>query len=79
MDNYEAIDFFRDDAMIVDPYPYFEAIRTEGPGLARTPSRCGDDHRIRRSDGRLQRYRLLLLLHLGHRSLSGLSGPAGGR
>ncbi len=31
MDNYEAIDFFRDDAMIVDPYPYFEAIRTEGP------------------------------------------------
>ena len=38
MDNYEDIDFFRDDAMIVDPYPYFEAIRAEGPVMARAPS-----------------------------------------
>jgi cytochrome P450 len=29
--NFEEIDFFRDDAMLVDPYPYFEALRAECP------------------------------------------------
>jgi cytochrome P450 len=29
--NIEEIDFFRDDDMIVDPYPYFEALRAECP------------------------------------------------
>jgi cytochrome P450 len=27
----DAVDFFRDDDMLVDPYPYFEALRTECP------------------------------------------------
>jgi len=31
MTDFKAIDFFRDDDLIVDPYPYFEAIRAEGP------------------------------------------------
>jgi len=29
--DYEALDFFRDDDLLVDPYPYFEAIRAHGP------------------------------------------------
>jgi cytochrome P450 len=29
--DYEAVDFFRDDDLLVDPYPYFEAIRAHGP------------------------------------------------
>ncbi len=29
--DYEALDFFRDDGLLVDPYPYFEAIRAHGP------------------------------------------------
>jgi cytochrome P450 len=28
--DYEAVDFFRDDDLLVDPYPYFEAIRAHG-------------------------------------------------
>ena len=31
MTDFKALDFFRDDDLIVDPYPYFEAIRAEGP------------------------------------------------
>ena len=31
MTDFKAIDFFRDDDLIVDPYPYFEAIAAEGP------------------------------------------------
>jgi cytochrome P450 len=31
MTNFEEIDFFRDEAMLVDPYPYFEAIRGQCP------------------------------------------------
>ncbi len=31
MTDFKAIDFFRDDELLVDPYPYFEAIRAEGP------------------------------------------------
>ncbi len=27
----DAVDFFRDEDMLVDPYPYFEALRSEGP------------------------------------------------
>jgi cytochrome P450 family 150 subfamily A5 len=29
--DFEAIDFFRDDSVIVDPYPYYEALRNECP------------------------------------------------
>ena len=31
MNDFDAIDFFRSDEMIVDPYPYFEALRGECP------------------------------------------------
>ena len=31
MTDYEALDFFRDDGLLADPYPYFEAIRANGP------------------------------------------------
>jgi cytochrome P450 family 150 subfamily A5 len=31
VDNFNEIDFFRDDEMIANPYPYFEAIRAECP------------------------------------------------
>ncbi|MGI5460362.1 cytochrome P450 [Streptomyces sp. CA-249302] len=31
MDDFEAIDFFRDEALVADPYPYFEALRGQCP------------------------------------------------
>src|SRR6266496_5367871 len=31
MNDFDSIDFFRSDEMIVDPYPYFEALRGECP------------------------------------------------
>jgi cytochrome P450 len=31
MDSIDAIDFFRDDALLVDPYSYFDALRSECP------------------------------------------------
>jgi len=29
--DWEAMDFFRDDALVADPYPYFDALREQGP------------------------------------------------
>jgi cytochrome P450 family 150 subfamily A5 len=29
--DFEAVDFFRDDAVVADPYPYFEALRAQCP------------------------------------------------
>ena len=31
VNDFDAIDFFRDDALVADPYPYFEALRGECP------------------------------------------------
>ena len=31
MSDWEAMDFFRDDALVADPYPYFDALRQQGP------------------------------------------------
>jgi cytochrome P450 len=31
VDDFEAIDFFRDEALVADPYPYFEALRGRCP------------------------------------------------
>lgn len=31
MNDFEAIDFFRDDAVVTDPYPYLEAVRAQCP------------------------------------------------
>src|SRR3954452_5384848 len=31
MSDHDSIDFFRSDAYIADPYPYFDALREEGP------------------------------------------------
>ena len=31
MTDWEAMDFFRDDALVADPYPYFDALREQGP------------------------------------------------
>ncbi|MEZ0366901.1 cytochrome P450 [Mycobacterium sp. pUA109] len=36
MDDVDAIDFFRDDAVVADPYPYFEALRQRCP-VSREP------------------------------------------
>ena len=33
MTDFEAIDFFRDDAVVEDPYPYFESLREQCPVL----------------------------------------------
>ena len=37
MDNFDAIDFFRDDDLLVDPYPYFESLRSACP-VTRSPT-----------------------------------------
>ena len=34
--DFDAIDFFRDDDLLVDPYPYFESLRSQCP-VAREP------------------------------------------
>ena len=31
MTDFEAMDFFRDDGLVADPYPYFDALRATGP------------------------------------------------
>ena len=31
MSDFDAIDFFRGDALVGDPYPYFEYLRERGP------------------------------------------------
>ena len=36
MSNYETVDFFMDDSLIADPYPYFEYLRSQCP-VAATP------------------------------------------
>ncbi len=34
MTNYETVDFFMDDSLIADPYPYFEYLRSQCPVVA---------------------------------------------
>ena len=34
--DFDAVDFFRDDDLLVDPYPYFESLRSQCP-VAREP------------------------------------------
>ena len=34
MSDWQTIDFFFDESLVEDPYPYFEALRAEGPVLA---------------------------------------------
>ena len=38
MTDFDAVDFFTDKAIIADPYPYFEHLRSRGP-ITRLPSR----------------------------------------
>jgi hypothetical protein len=34
MDSIDSIDFFSDQTLVEDPYPYFEELRARGPVLA---------------------------------------------
>ena len=48
MTELEQLDFFRDQTLVADPYPYMEAMRDGLPGAARAaPERHGGD-RLRR-------------------------------
>ncbi len=76
MTDFDAIDFFRDNAFVADPYPYFEHLRGAVPGAARAAPRRGDGHRIRRGDRGVPRHRDVLVVQLGDRTVPRLPGPA---
>ena len=63
--DFDEIDFFRARPLYQDPYPYYEYLRDARPGVARAASRCRHGHRVRRSDGGLQRPRDVLVLQHG--------------
>ena len=38
LSDWQTIDFFFDESLVEDPYPYFEALRAAGPGARRCPT-----------------------------------------
>ena len=57
MSEIESQDFFRDDELVADPYPYFDCLREQVPGAARAAPRRRDGDGLRRGDRGLQRHR----------------------
>ena len=78
MTDFDTVDFFRDERLVADPYPYFEALRAKCPVTARTASRRDDGDRLRRGGRGLQRRRDVLVVQLGDRSVPRVPGPARG-
>ena len=75
----ETIDFFSDESLVDDPYPYFEQLRSAVPGDAAAAPRCGGGDRLRRGDTGLPRRRHVLVVQLGDRSVRHVPGAARGR
>ena len=48
MKNIDDVDFFRSDELLDDPYPYFEALRTECPVRREPHHGVVHGHRLRR-------------------------------
>ena len=79
MDNdLTGIDFFRDERLVDDPYPIYEALRSKCPVEREDHYGVDDGHGLAGSRRRLQRRRDVLVVHLGHRPVSRIPGSAGG-
>ena len=79
MESIESIDFFADQSLVEDPYPYFEALRAECPVLPLphlgVVAVTGYDEATRG----LPRRRHVLVVQLGDRALRHVPGAARGR
>ncbi len=75
----DALDYFRTDALTDDPYPYWDHLRSTVPGRPGVASRRLHGDRLPRGHPDLPRPGFVLELHLGHRALRQVPGPAGRR
>ena len=76
--DYDAIDFFRGDELVDDPYPYFDWLRDQCPVRREPAARRVHGHRVRRGVRRLHGHRHLLVVQLGDGAVPGFPGPARG-
>ena len=60
--NLAARDYFTDESLLTDPFPYYEAVRSERTGLAGTEPRRLPRHRLRRDPRRVPGPRHLLVV-----------------
>ena len=77
--DFDAIDFFRGDELLADPYPYFEFLRAQCP-VRREPHH--DVVMVTGYDEAVEVYNDtddLLVVHLGDRSVPRVPRPARGR
>ena len=79
MTELDQLDFFRDHALVADPYPYLEAHARGLPGAPRGAPRRHDGDGLGGGRRRLQRRGDLLVVHLGDRTVPRLPGPARGQ
>ena len=68
--DWQTTDYFTDESLIEDPYPYLEQLRAECPVLAARPPRRGGRDRLRRGQRGLPRHRHVLVVQLGDRARS---------
>ncbi len=74
MSDFDAIDFFRDPALVSDPYPYFEALRAQCP-VTREPHH--DVLMVTGYDEAVAVYHdtaTLLVVHVGDRAVPRVPG-----
>ena len=76
--DFSELDFFRGSELIADPYPYYEALRQQCPVTREEPPRRHHGDRLGRGLRGAERRRDVVLVHLGDRPVSRLSGPARG-
>ena len=62
MGNYESVDFFTDESLIEDPYPYFEHLRSQVPGGGDAALRRAGGVGLRRGDRDLPEHRHVLVV-----------------
>ena len=79
MADYDSVDFFSDESLLEDPYPYFEHLRSKCPVLPHREPRGGRRLGLRGGVRGLPRQPHVLLVQLGHRTLRHLPGAARGR
>ena len=79
MSDWETIDFFTDESLVEDPYPYFDELRAAVPGAAAPPPRRRRGDRLRRAERGVPRPRHLLVVQLGRRPVRDVPGAARGR
>ncbi len=75
---YDAIDFFRGNELVADPYPYFDWLRSQCPVRPESQHQVYMVTGLRRGMRRLRGHRDLLLVQRGDRTLPWVSGSARG-